>query len=150
MEAKPSKEKTELVEEKRKKPAMTKEVTKSLAELKELPNEIWVKIFNFLPNHDVRCGVSLACKKFHEICLNESLVQVKDLCIYGDKECSFGLRDYEAMSNIIVQSKNLTSLKIKALKLDKAATNLVTIALQNCPKLIQLEIVETEEMWEGK
>ena len=121
-----------------------------MKELMDLPVEVLAKIFNFLPNHDVRCGVSLACKKFYEICQNESLVQVKDLCIYGDKERSFGLRDYEAMSNIIVQSKNLTSLKIKALKLDKAATNLVTMALQNCPKLIQLEIVETEEMTEGK
>ena len=143
MEAKSTKEKTSPIKEKTQKAIIMKE-------LMDLPVEVLAKIFNFLPNHDVRCGVSLACKKFHEICQNESLVQVKDLCIYGDKERSFGLRDYEAMSNIIVRSKNLTSLKIKALKLDKAATNLVTMALQNCPKLIQLEIVETEEMWEGK
>ena len=67
MEARTSKEETELMEEeKRKKSAMTKEVTKSMImELKDLPNEILVKIFNFLPNHDIRCGVSLACKKFN-------------------------------------------------------------------------------------
>ena len=144
MEAKPSKEKTELVEEKRKKPAMTKEVTKSLMELKELPNEIWVKIFNFLPNHDVRCGVSLTCKKFMEICQDESLVPVKDLCIYGDKKNEWKLKDIGAESDIIVQSKNLTSLKIKALE-PNSVNQLVTTALQDCPKLIHLEIFETPE-----
>ena len=145
MEARPSKEKTELVEEKRKKPAMTKEVTKSLSELKELPNEILVKIFNFLPNHDIRCGVSLACKKFKEICQDESLVPVKDLCIYGDKKNGWKLKDIGAVSDIIVQSKNLTSLKIKALE-PNSRNHLVTIALQACPKLIHLEIFETPEM----
>ena len=45
------KEKIKLIEEKGKKPAMTKEVTKSMMmELKDLPNEILVKIFNFLPS----------------------------------------------------------------------------------------------------
>ena len=127
-----------------------KEMTKSLPELMDLPVEVLAKIFNLLSNQDIRCGVSLACKMFYEICRDESLVPVKDLCIYGDKKLFYHLRDIEAVSDNIVQSKNLTSLKIKALKLDKAATNLVTMALQNCPKLIQLEIVETEEMWEGK
>ena len=49
--------------------------------LGDMPNEILVKIFNFLPNHDVRFGISLACKRFHEICQDETLVLVKDLCI---------------------------------------------------------------------
>ena len=69
---------------------MTKEITKSAAELeampidvRAMPNEILMKIFNFLPNHDIRRGVSLVCKKFYEICQDESLVPVKDLCIYG-------------------------------------------------------------------
>ena len=73
MEARPSKRKK----------IMMKETTKSLAELKALPIEVLVKIFNFLPNHDIRCVVSLVCKKFQEICQDESLVPVKDLCIYG-------------------------------------------------------------------
>ena len=154
MEAKPSKEKTELVEEKRKKPVMTKEVTKSLTELKELPNEILVKIFNCLPNHDVRCGVSLTCKKFMEICQDESLVPVKDLCIYGRpvgrkskkkrqkvQQC-YSLMNIGAVSDAIIQSNNLTFLKIKALK-PEIVNKLVSIALQDCPKLTHLEIIET-------
>ena len=44
-----------------------------------LPVEVLVKIFNYLPNQDIRCGVSLACKMFYEICRDESLVPVKDL-----------------------------------------------------------------------
>ena len=125
-----------------------KETTKSLAEmeLKALPVEVLVKIFNFLPNHDIRCGVSLVCKKFQEICQDESLVPVKDLCIYGDKKYLW-TTNIEAVSKIIVQSKNLTSLKIKALEPD-SVNQLVTIALQACPKLIHLEIeiFETPEM----
>ena len=143
MEARPA---IKLIEEKRKKLAMTKEVTKSLTELKELPNEILVKIFNFLPNHDIRCGVSLACKKFKEICQDETLVPVKDLCIYGDKKYLW-TTNFDVVSDIIVQSKNLTSLKIKALQPD-SVNQLVTIALQACPKLIHLEILETPEMGE--
>ena len=81
MEAGPSKRKE----------TMMKEATKSVAELKALPVEVlaelkpWlslleqgfstalpievlVKIFNFLPNHDIRCGVSLVCKNFTSGC----------------------------------------------------------------------------------
>ena len=134
-------EKYDTVEEKKKK-SMTNEMTKSLM---DLPVEVLVKIFNFLPNHDIRCGVSMACKFFYEICQNESLVPVKDLVIHGNKQLSYGLRDIEAVSDIIVGSKNLTSLKIKALNLE-TAKQLVRIALQSCPKLIHLEIVETPEM----
>ena len=64
---------------------MMKGMTESLPELLDLPVEVLVKIFNFLPNHhhDIRCGISLTCKKFHEICQDESLVPVKDLCLFG-------------------------------------------------------------------
>ena len=130
-------EKTETVNEKKKKSTSN--------EMMDFPTEVLVKIFNFLPNHDIRCGVSMTCKKFHEICQDESLVPVKDLVIHGDKQLSYGLRDFEAVSDIIVRSKKLTSLKIKALNLE-TAYQLVRKALQECPKLIHLEIVETPEM----
>ena len=133
---------------------MKKGMTKSLKELKDLPVETLVKIFNYLPNHDIRCRVSLACKKFKEICQDESLVPVKDLCIYGHpvgrkskkkgqkgKRC-YSLKNIGAISDIIVQSKNLTFLKIKALK-PETVNDLVSIALQACPKLTHLEIIET-------
>ena len=154
MEARTSKEETELLEEeKRKKSAMTKEVTKSMMmmELKDLPNEILVKIFNFLPNHDIRCGVSLACKKFKEICQDESLVPVKDLCIFGQPEDGkskkegeqyYSLRNIGAVFDIITQSKNLTYLKIKAMD-PESVNELVSTALQACPKLTHLEIIES-------
>ena len=123
-----------------------KETTKSLA----LPVEVLVKIFNFLPNHDIRCGVSLVCKKFQEICQDESLVPVKDLCIYGhpdvdgkskknSEQCSYSLKDIGAVSDIIRKSKNLNFLKIKALNFE-TVNELVSIALQACPKLTHLEV----------
>ena len=156
MDASPSKEKPESVEEKGRK-TMMKEMTKSLPELKAMPVEVLVKIFNFLPNRDIRCGVSLACKKFYEICRDQSLVPVKDLCIYGpvDRKSkkngnqSYSLRYIEAcfieaVSDAITQSKNLTYLKIKALN-PETVDKLVSIALLACPKLTQLEIVETPQ-----
>ena len=123
-----------------------------------LPVEVLVKIFNFLPNHDIRRGISLTCKKFYEICQDESLVPVKDLCIYGrildigygiDKgymdsrkwSKNYNLRNIEAVKDIIIQSKNLNFLKIKSLN-TKATSKLVSIALKACPKLRHLEIVE--------
>ena len=72
---------------------MMKEKTESLAELKDLPIEILAKIFNFLSNQDIRCGVSLVCKEFYEICQDKSLVPVKDLCIYGDKNNEWKLKN---------------------------------------------------------
>ena len=53
-QAEPSKEKTELIKE-----------TKLL---EDFPVEVLVRIFNFLPNYNIRCGVSMACKKFQKIC----------------------------------------------------------------------------------
>ena len=84
----------------------------------------------------------MTCKKFQEISQDESLVPVKDLCIYGDKKRFYSLRDIEAVNDIIFQSKKLTSLKIKALSPDPV-NELVSMALQSCPKLTELEIVET-------
>ena len=152
MEARTSKEKTEIVDEKRKK-TMMKEKTKSLAELKAMPVEVLVKIFNYLPNHDIRCGISLACKNFYKICQDESLVPVKDLCIYGHPDVDgkskknsklylYSLRNFGAVFDTIIQSKNLTFLKIKALS-PETVNELVSMALQACPKLTHLEVIET-------
>ena len=110
--------------------------------LGDMPNEILVKIFNFLPNHDVRFGISLACKRFHEICKDESLVLIKDLCINdpfldGQDEDHYD-RCMEHISKKIVQSKHLTSLKITKMN-SESVDELVSIALKNCLKLIYLE-----------
>ena len=134
---------------------MMKETTNSMVEsgILQFPLEILVKIFNYLPNCDIRCRVSLICKRFYEICQDESLVPVKDLCIYGHsvspKSMEIGQegKQYyclsppliEVVSGIIRQSKYLTFLKIKALD-PKTVNELVSIALQSCPKLSHLEI----------
>ena len=130
---------------------MMKKTTKSLiVELEDLPVEVLVKIFNYLSNRNIRCGVSLVCKRFQEICQDESLVPVKDLCIYGqpmgpeskDKQQFYGLENIGAVFDVM--SKNLTSLKIKALN-PEAVGELVSIAIQSCPKLVHLEIIETNK-----
>ena len=51
------------------------------------------------------------------------------------------VRNIKAVQDIIIQSKNLTFLKIKSLN-TKATNKLVSIALKACPKLRHLEIVE--------
>ena len=157
MEASLSKGKTESVDEEGKKttyildPLAPEFVPRARLKI-VLPVEVLVKIFNFLPNHDIRCGISLTCKKFYEICQDESLVPVKDLCIYGRilgrymvKDSrkwanNYNLRNIKAVQDIIIQSKKLTFLKIKSLNLN-AVNELVLIALKACPKLRHLEIV---------
>ena len=163
MEAGPSKKKktmtNEMVESKarpnKRMKTMIKETTLVLAELQALPFEVLVKIFNFLPNHDIRCGVSLVCKKFLEICQDESLIPVKDICLYGqptdyDAQDPADPRWYPAtdwdymkkrqVAAIIRNSQKLTSLKIKTLIADQAVNDLVRIAFQACPQLTHLEI----------
>ena len=132
--AEPSQEKTELVKEKK---------------LEDLPVEVLAKIFNYLHNHDICGGVSLACKKFLKICRNESLVPVKDLCIKGhfyfletQEPPLYGLRNIGAVFITICKAKNLTTLKIIGLNYE-SINSLVSTALQACPKLIHLEIVDT-------
>ena len=115
--------------------------------LGDMPNEILVKMFNFLPYHDVHFGISLACKRFHEICKDESLGLVKDLCINdpfldGQDEDHYD-RCMEHISKKIVQSKHLTSLKITKMNY-MSVDKLVSIALENCPKLIYLEFPTSE------
>jgi len=114
--------------------------------LGDMPNEILVKIFNYLPNHDVRFGISLACKRFHEICQDETLVLVKDLCINDAPPILAQFLDgpdhydqyIKHISEKIVLSKHLTSLKITKMN-SESIDELVSIALRNCPKLIYLE-----------
>ena len=61
-----------------------------------------------------------------------------------DKQHCYTLRYLGAVSGIIIKSKSLTSLKIKAL--DPETVNaLVFTALQTCPKLTHLEIIETSK-----
>ena len=117
--------------------------------LEDFPVEVLVRIFNFLPNYNIRCGVSMACKKFQKICQDEFLVPVKDLCIKGHyfKYWSggkqvYGLRNIGNVIDVIIQSKYLTTLKIKALS-QESTYHLVSTALEVCPKLFHLEIVDT-------
>ena len=158
MEAGPSKKKktmtNEMVESKarpnKRMKTMIKETTLVLAELQALPFEVLVKIFNFLPNHDIRCGVSLVCNRFLEICQNKSLVPVKDLCIYGQPFIWESNIKYQ-VATIIRESKKLSSLKIKTLNtVEDPVNDLVKIAFQECPKLSHLEIRETYRKQKGE
>ena len=139
MEARPSK---------RRKKMMMKKTTKSLiVELEDLPVEVLVKIFNYLSNRDIRCGVSLVCKRFLEICQDESLIPVKDICLHGlwdDKK-------KRQVAAIIRNSQKLTSLKIKTLIGDQAVNDLVRIAFEACPQLthLEIEIGETDLEYNG-
>ena len=124
-----------------------------------IPVEIWAKILNYLPyicvyEDNITCELSLVCKKFEEICQSESLVPVKDLCIYGDKKHqgfwtarpSYGLRDFESVAEIIIRSKKLTALKFKSVNLETAKA-LMRIAFYACPKLTHVEIEEISDMY---
>ena len=111
-----------------------------------LPVEVLAHIFNFLPNQDIRCGVSLVCKQFYEISRDESLVPVKDLWINGRKLKKKGnqgcsQKNIGAVSDIIAQSKHLTFLKMQSLNWP-TVNKLLRKACINCPKLIHLEIAE--------
>ena len=142
-----SPEETKVGRNKRKKTIIKEKTPSLLAELGAMPIEVLVKIFNFLPNHDIRCGVSLVCKKFLEICQDESLIPVKDICLHGlwdDKK-------KRQVAAIIRNSQKLTSLKIKTLVSDEAVNDLVRIAFQACPQLthLEIEIGETDLEYNG-
>ena len=158
-QAEPNNEKTELVKETKLEnltvqvlgagPGQEKTGDVKETKLEDFPVEVLVRIFNFLPNHDIRCGVALVCKEFQKISQDESLVPVKDLSIKGHYykywsggDQFYGLRNIGGIFDIILNSKYLTTLKIKALKYE-SIYHLVSTALQVCPKLIHLEIIDT-------
>ena len=58
-----SKEKIESVDDNGKK-TMMKEMFKPLPALEAMPVEVLMKIFNFLKNHDIRCGISWLARNF--------------------------------------------------------------------------------------
>ena len=145
-----SPEETKVGRNKRKKTIIKEKTPSLLAELGAMPVEVLVKIFNFLPNHDIRCGVSLVCNRFLEICQNKSLVPVKDLCIYGQPFIWESNIKYQ-VATIIRESKKLSSLKIKTLNtVEDPVNDLVKIAFQACPKLSHLEIRETYRKQKGQ
>ena len=117
-----------------------------------LPVEVLAHIFNFLPNQDIRCGVSLVCKQFYEI--SRLLVPVKDLWINGRKLKKKGnqgcsQKNIGAVSDIIAQSKHLTFLKMQSLNWP-TVNKLLRKACINCPKLIHLEIAEMKTIIDRK
>ena len=117
-----------------------------------LPVEVLAHIFNFLPNQDIRCGVSLVCKQFYEI--SRLLVPVKDLWINGRKLKKKGnqgcsQKNIGAVSDIIAQSKHLTFLKMQSLNWP-TVNKLLRKAYINCPKLIHLEIAEMKTIIDRK
>ena len=148
-QAEPNNEKTELVKETKLEnltvqvlgagPGQEKTGDVRETKLEDFPVEVLVRIFNFLPNHDIRCGVALVCKEFQKISQDESLVPVKDLSIKGhyykyrpeSHEQFYGLRNFGGIFVIIFNSKYLTTLKITALKYD-SIYNLTSTALQVC------------------
>ena len=80
-------------------------------EISKVPDEIWLKILNFMRSKAIFANFALACQKFHDLTLDSRAVKYLDL--------------NEIKTSVQYQS---------AMKVLKKSKNLHEVTIQNCPK----------------
>ena len=101
-----------------------------------LPDEIWLKIIQYLPTKAVFGNFALTCKKLNNLTQDSSAIK------YLKVETINTWPEYESVSKIISNSKALVELKI--LKCGDFDNELICHALESNPKLRSLSINSKE------
>ena len=73
--------------------------------LMELPNEIWMKILNYLPTYDILKNFNLTCKHFHSLAINPCAIKSLTLKNVENDQ-------YEEIVKLLKRSKTLNELII--------------------------------------
>ena len=86
-----------------------KKLKLSPSPLMDLPNEIWMKILNFLPTYDILKNFNLTCKHFHSLATNPCAIKSIHLKLKNAMESS----QYQEIVKVLTRSKTLNKLIIK-------------------------------------
>ena len=109
------------------------EVNANAARKVKLPNEVWLKIIQYLPTQDLFGNFALSCKKFHDLSQDSSAIkylQVKTIITWPK---------YENVKKIIAASKSLVEFTFN--QGGRAFDNeLICQALESNPSLRSLRI----------
>ena len=104
-----------------------------LIEIPKIPDEIWLKILNFLGSKDIFSNLALVCKKFHNLSLDSRAMKYMNLY-----EISTSEKHQNAMKVILKRSKNLQEVKIK--NCSSKCNNFITQAFKSNPKLKSIDV----------
>ena len=85
-----------------------KKLKLSPSPLMDLPNEIWMKILDFLPTYDILKNFNLTCKHFHSLATNPCAIKSFHLKLKNAMESS----QYQEIVKVLKRSKTLNKLII--------------------------------------
>ena len=102
----------------------------------DLPNEIWLKILNFLNSKDIFTNFALVSKHFHNLTLDSSAVKVLQLVKIKTDE------KYQKAMKVLKRSKRLHGVRIECPQL--YSNNFIIQAFKSNPNLKSLDIFEQE------
>ena len=96
----------------------------------EIPQEIWIKIFSYLPYHEVLQRISPVCKYFKQFCHDVNVK--KHIKLVGTTKY-----DFEYAKHFFYNVKNLTKLHVKNYLKE---ADLVIVALKSSENLKELKL----------
>ena len=96
----------------------------------DIPQEIWIKIFSYLPYHEILQRISPVSKYFKQLCHDVNVK--KHIQLLGTTKY-----DFEYGKQFLCNVKNLTKLHVKNYLKD---ADLVIIALQSSKHLKELTL----------
>ena len=95
------------------------------------PDEIWLKVFEFLSTYFINNTIAIVCKRF--LRLSKDCILIKEIRITElDQDFAYG---------VLRSAKNVTTLAVNH---HKDVEFLVSVALQNCKNLQNLELVNCD------
>ena len=103
-----------------------------LIEIPKIPDEIWLKILNFLGSKDIFSNFALVCKKFHNLSLDSRAMKYMNLYEISNSE------KYQNAMKVLKRSKNLQEVKIK--NCSSKCNNFITQAFKSNPKLKSIDV----------
>ena len=108
-------------------------------EINSVPDEIWLKILNFLDQKTIFANFALVCKKFHELTLDSGAV--KDIKLFNINDTI----NYQKSVKVLRRSKNLARVQLE--NCHTFGNDYIIEVFKSNPKLKSL-IVETESVGE--
>ena len=98
----------------------------------ELPDEIWLKIIQYLSTKDLFANFALSCKKFHNLSLDKSAVK------YLQVENINNWSRFENVNKVIIKSKAV--IKLRIMQCGDFGNALICKVFEFNPRLKNLEI----------
>ena len=116
-----------------------KKLKLSPSPLMDLPNEIWMKILEYLPTYDILKNFNLTCKQFHSLAISPGAIKSLQLKVENFKEST----QYQEIVKVLKRSKTLTKLVINGYRCGHMNHILAHALKSNHLKTLEVSLRET-------